>query len=137
MRVASRSKYRNKKVKVDGIIFDSQAEAMYYNQLKWMKANKQIKDFELQPRFELQPAFSNHGKRYQNIEYIADFKVIKPDGSYEIIDIKGTETEVFTLKRKLFEYMFLDTLKVLKFVEGHGFMNMDEYKKLERKAKSK
>ncbi|MEH6944391.1 DUF1064 domain-containing protein [Bacillus sp. JJ722] len=137
MGVATRSKYGNQKVKVDGITFDSKAEAMYYNQLKWMKANKQIKDFELQPRFELLPSFSKNGKHYQNIEYIADFKVIKADGSYEIIDVKGKETEVFLIKQKLFERIYLDTVKVLKLVDGHGFMDMDEYKKLEKEAKKR
>nr|WP_248561781.1 DUF1064 domain-containing protein [Niallia sp. NCCP-28] len=38
------------------------------------------------------------------MEYLADFKVFKKDGTIEIIAIKGTETKKFCIKRKLFEW---------------------------------
>ena len=133
------SKYKSKKVTVDGIEFHSKAEAKYYEQLKWMKANKQIKDFELQPRYLLQESFKKNGKTFRKIEYIADFKVIKPDGSIEVIDIKGQPNETFPIKRKLFERKYLDRLIILKYVKKYGgFIELDEYyrlKKQEKKAK--
>lgn len=40
------NKYGARKTQVDGITFDSRAEAKYYEQLKWLKVSKQIKDFK-------------------------------------------------------------------------------------------
>ena len=129
------SKYKNKKIEIDGFTFDSKAEATYYQQLKWLKANKSIKDFELQPKFVLQESFKKNGVHHRAITYIADFKVINLDKSVEVIDIKGFPNDVFPLKRKLFEYKFPKlTLKVLKFTSV-GFIELDEYNRLLRERK--
>ena len=74
------SKYNAKKTELDGYTFDSQIEARYFIQLKWLKTNKQIKGFEIQPKFLLQESFKKDGKTHRKIEYIADFKVINLDG---------------------------------------------------------
>ncbi|MGM9925186.1 MAG: DUF1064 domain-containing protein [Bacillus sp. (in: firmicutes)] len=134
------SKYNAKKVQLDGFTFDSKAEAEYYKQLKWLKQNKQIKDFELQPKFLLQDSFKKNGKTFMKIEYIADFKVYHMDETIEIIDIKGMVTDTFALKRKLFERKYLERLTLLKYVKKYGgFIELDEYhrrKKAEKKGKS-
>ena len=110
-----KSKYNNKKVIVDGIKFDSKKEAEYYCQLKLLKQAGRIKDYRLQPRYELQPAFKKNGKKYRAITYIADFVITNNDGTTEVVDIKGVETQVFKIKKKLFEYMYPDlNLKVVK-----------------------
>ena len=110
-----KSKYNNKKTMVDGIKFDSKKEAEYYCQLKLLKQAGKIKDYRLQPRYELQPAFKKNGKKYRAITYIADFAIINNDGTTEVVDIKGVETQVFKIKKKLFEYMYPDlNLKVVK-----------------------
>lgn len=130
------SKYNNKIVEIDGITFQSKAEAKYYEQLKWLKQNKQIKDFELQPKFLLQESFKKNGKSFRKIEYIADFKVINLDGTIEIIDIKGQMTEAFKIKRKLFERQYLHTLTLLKYVKKYGgWIELDEYHKRKRAEK--
>ena len=100
------SKYRARKTEVDGIKFASQKEANYYCELKIRKRAGEIRDFELQPVFILQPAFEKNGQKYREIKYIADFKVIYTDGRVEIIDTKGYLTKDFLLKRKLFEYRY-------------------------------
>ncbi|ASB52578.1 DUF1064 domain-containing protein [Bacillus velezensis] len=128
------NKYGARKTQVDGITFDSRAEAKYYEQLKWYKAFKQIKDFKLQPRFLLQEAFKKNGKTFRKIEYIADFEVHNLDGSIEIIDIKGVETKEFAIKRKLYERLYEMPLKVLALDKSLGFIELDELKKLKRKA---
>ncbi|MGE8207731.1 DUF1064 domain-containing protein [Heyndrickxia sp. NPDC080065] len=135
LKAKKRPKYGNKKTMVDGITFDSKAEAVYYNQLKWLKQAKQIKDFKLQPRYILQEAFSKNGKNFRKIEYVADFEVLKLDGSVEVIDIKGVETKEFAIKRKLFERKYLDTLSVLAYDDQFGFIELDKLKKLKRKVK--
>ena|SRR5690606_10735870 len=110
-----KSKYNNKKVILDGIKFDSKKEAEYYCQLKLLKQAGKIKDYRLQPRYELQPAFKKNGKKYRAITYIADFAIANNDGTTDVIDIKGVETQVFKIKRKLFEYKYPDlNLKVVK-----------------------
>lgn len=113
-----KSKYGNKKTVVDGITFDSKAEAIYYQQLKWLKQAKQIKDFKLQPRYILQEGFKKNGKSFRKIEYVADFEVYKLDGSTEIIDIKGVLTKEFQLKQKLFELKYLESITLLKYENG-------------------
>ncbi|APT48979.1 hypothetical protein BSA171_14570 [Bacillus safensis] len=128
------NKYGARKTVVDGITFDSKAEAKYYQHLKWLKQAKQIKDFSLQPRFELQETFKKHNKTFRKIEYIADFEVHNLDGSIEIIDIKGMETKDFAIKRKLYERKFDTPLKVIAFDRSLGFIELDKLKKLKRKA---
>ncbi|QEV91029.1 DUF1064 domain-containing protein [Bacillus velezensis] len=128
------NKYGARKTHVDGFTFDSRAEAKYYEQLKWLKVSKQIKDFKLQPRFLLQEAFKKNGKTFRKIEYIADFEVHNLDGSIEIIDIKGVETTEFAIKRKLYERLYETPLKVLALDKALGFIELDELKKLKRKA---
>jgi hypothetical protein len=49
------------------------------------------------------------------ITYTADFRVTYSDGHQELEDIKGFSTEIFLLKKKLFEFKYPDlTLKVIK-----------------------
>lgn len=71
-------------------------QRQYYIQLKWLLQANQIKYFELQPRFLLQDKFVKNGKTFRKIEYIADFKVFRNDGSIDIIDIKRAETKEFS-----------------------------------------
>ncbi|NYV64632.1 DUF1064 domain-containing protein [Bacillus sp. Gen3] len=130
------SKYKAKKTQIDGYYFDSKIEARYYEQLKWLKANKQIKSFKLQPRYLLQDAFSKNGKKYRKIEYIADFEVKHLDGTIEVIDVKGMETEAFKIKRKLFERNYLYKLSLVTYSKKWGgWLELDELKRLRRKTK--
>lgn len=110
-----KNKYNNIKTTVDGIKFDSKKEADYYCQLKILKRAGEIKDFGLQPRYELQPTFKKNGTTHRAITYVADFVIVNNDGTTEIIDVKGVETQVFKIKKKLFEYKYPElTLKVTK-----------------------
>lgn len=127
------NKYGARKTVVDGITFDSKAEAKYYEHLKWLKQAKHIKDFSLQPRFLLQDSFEKNGETFRKIQYKADFEVHNLDGSVEIIDIKGVETEVFKIKRKLYEKLYKAPLKVLAHDKTYGFIEMDKLKELEKK----
>ncbi|PKG28791.1 DUF1064 domain-containing protein [Cytobacillus horneckiae] len=122
--VRKRSKYGNKKVVVDGHTFDSKAEAKYYQQLKWLQQANQIESFKLQPRYLLQEGFKKNGKTYRAIHYKADFEVHKLDGTVEIIDIKGAITKEFSIKRKLFEMKYMDSIKLLKYDQYRGFIEV-------------
>lgn len=101
----NRSKYGNKKVQVDGKIFDSLKEAYRYNELKMLQNHGKIQDLKCQVKFELQPKFKNEitGKTEKAITYIADF-VYTENGKQVIEDVKGFKTPVYKLKRKLMAY---------------------------------
>ena len=98
----SYSKYRSKKVKVDGIPFDSKLEARRYKELKLLERAGRIKDLELQPKFELIPTVRWKGKTLRVTKYIADFSYKDEKGNFIVEDVKGFETDVYKLKRKLF-----------------------------------
>lgn len=101
-------KYGNKKAEADGIVFDSKKERNYYCELKMLKMAGQIKDFDLQAVFELQPSFKYKGKTIRAIKYIADFVITYPDGKTEVIDTKGYRTKDYILKRKMLLHKYPD-----------------------------
>lgn len=133
----TKSKYNNKKTEIDGHVFDSQIEARYYEQVKWLKANAEIQSFRLQPRYILQDAFSKHGKSHRKIEYIADFEIVHIDKEIEVVDVKGMITPDFAIKRKLFEkkYPFKLSLITYSKIDG-GWIDIDRLMK-NRKARKK
>jgi len=132
----TKTKYNSKKLELDGHVFDSKAEAKYYEVLKLFQANEEILFFRLQPRYELQESFRKDGKLHRKIEYVADFEVHHTDGSIEVVDVKGFQTETFGVKRKLFEKKFPHKLSLLGFsqIDG-GWIELDELKIARRKRK--
>jgi hypothetical protein len=100
----TKSKYRNRKTVIDGILFDSQREASRYCELKILLRLGEITDLELQPEFLLQERFRKNGKCHRAIKYRADFRYkLAVTGETVIEDSKGTRTDVFNLKQKMFE----------------------------------
>ena len=98
------SKYNSRRVSIDGYFFDSVRESQRYSELKLMEKAGEISHLKIHPEFILQNGFIKNGKKYRNIRYIADFKYIK-NGEIMIEDVKsaGTKTEVYKIKRKIFE----------------------------------
>lgn len=108
------NKYRNKKVQIDMYVFDSIAESRRYKELALLQRAGKITELQLQPKFLLQESFRKNGKTFRKIEYIADF-MYEEKGQVIVEDVKGKETEVFKLKRKLFEYKYRGLeLKIIK-----------------------
>jgi hypothetical protein len=101
-------KYGAKKTEVDGIWFDSKAEAGRYKELKLLQAAGEIVRFELQPKFVVIPAYRHPvtKKKIAATHYSADFRVYYPDGRVEVEDVKGYKTPVYALKKKLVESIF-------------------------------
>ena len=104
-RPIKRHKFNARKTEVDGITFDSAAEAKAYSTLKLLLAVGEITELERQPRFVLQEGFGRNGKKYRAITYVADFEFVR-DGERIIVDVKGMPTPVFLLKEKLFRYKY-------------------------------
>lgn len=106
----SYNKYKNVKVNIDGIKFDSKAESERYAGLKLLEKAGLISNLQLQPKFELQSKFRHNGKTELAIYYIADFSYQdKSEVKIIVEDVKGVETDVFKLKRKMFLKLYGDT----------------------------
>lgn len=118
-----RSYYDTDKVQHDGLEMDSKLEKRFYIALEQMKQGKYIDNFEYQVKFDLIPTVKLTGMKKANrkVTYKADFVVYKGDKRF-IIDSKGYETDVFKLKKKIFEYLKEEQIHVLK--------NLDELHKL-------
>ncbi len=104
----SYNKYNNRKVEYDGYTFDSKKEAEFYKKLQALQKAGKVKKIEVHPKFELQPTFRKNGKTYRAINYYADFLVYYSDGITKLYDTKGKRTEVYKIKKKLFEYKYKD-----------------------------
>lgn len=101
------SKYYSRKVIIDGIKFDSKKEGNRYLELKLLLKAGKIRDLELQKKFELQPKYKMNNKTIRAISYVADFVYFDVDKKEMIVeDTKGFRTEVYKLKKKLFEYKY-------------------------------
>lgn len=93
------SKYRSVKTVVGDVTFDSKAEARRWSELLLLERGGVITELVRQPQF----AFFIGEKLI--FRYIADFKYF--EGEREVIeDVKGVQTPVFRLKRKLIEAQF-------------------------------
>lgn len=106
-----KSKYGAKKTEENGIVFDSKKEAKRYQQLKLLERGGLIHDLELQVEFELQPSFEIAGEKRLPIKYIADFVYSDNSGNMIVEDVKGMKTDVYKLKKKLFEYKYSTKIK--------------------------
>jgi len=87
----SQRKYHNVFTIVDGIQFDSKAEARRYQELKLREQCGSIMGFNRQPSFLLPGG----------IRYRPDFIVCDLAGQIWVEDVKGLETQAFKLKQKL------------------------------------
>lgn len=114
------SKYNAKKVEIDGIKFDSKAEGEYYLHLKQQVTERQILGFERQKRMLLQEGFSVEGVKgkIRPIFYVIDFIITENDGTLTYVDVKGMETGVFKLKKKLFMKRYNTALLKVKKTKG-------------------
>jgi len=109
-------KYGNRKIEVDGVRFDSRKEANRYQELLLLEAGGAIEDLTPHPRYELQPAFRDaRGWKHPAITYVADFSYLEINdpsavvGTLVVEDVKGgkgTQTEVFRIKAKLFRFRY-------------------------------
>ena len=103
------SKYRSHKTIIDGITFDSKKEGNRYLELKLLERGGKIKDLKLQHQFELQPSFKKNGRTIRAITYVADFTYFDLETMRNVVeDVKGYKTDVYMLKKKMFEFKYPD-----------------------------
>lgn len=96
------SKYRNKKVTIDGITFDSKAEALRWWDLRQMEREGFITDLERQVRLPLIVQGQKVGV------YIPDFRYRDETGQVVIEDVKSepTKTPVYRLKKRMVKAIY-------------------------------
>lgn len=109
-------KYRNKKVTIDGITFDSKKEGQRYQTLSTWQRCGVIKDLVLQKEFELLPSqklktprkqpSGRYQRSEQAVSYLADFCYTDiKTGRFVVEDTKGVKTADYVIKRKLMKYI--------------------------------
>ena len=108
-----RSKYGNKPTKIDGIRFASKKEAGRYLFLKEEEKTGRIKALRTQPRYNLLQPYTIGERKVRGIDYVADFEYYTVDDVLVIEDVKGVETDVFKLKRKFFEKLYMIELTII------------------------
>lgn len=99
--IKKKPKYKNKKAQVDGILFDSKAEARYYI------LHRNNKNMKMQVKFTLTDTmyFEHNGKKktIRKMSYIPDFVFYDDNGNIEkVVDVKGMKTKEFNVKAKIF-----------------------------------
>lgn len=107
-------KYHNRKVVVDGIVFDSMKEANRWKELKVLERAGQVRNLQRQVKFKLIPVQREwtdettatgkpkKGKLLEHeVSYIADFVYTNRYGLEVVEDVKGVKTKDYIIKRKL------------------------------------
>ena len=103
-----RSKYGNKKEEVDGITFDSKAEARRYFDLRIRQDIGEIALLRRQVPFVLIKGQRwSDGKKHRDTVYKADFVYVDCEtGEMVVEDVKGFRTDVFKLKKELMKDIY-------------------------------
>lgn len=109
------NKFNAQPTTLDGVLFDSGAEARRYSELRLLEHAGEITDLELQPVYELQPTLKikkvvvtptgrkrTRTRTVRPITYRADFRYTDAaTGEVVVEDVKGVQTEVFRIKAKM------------------------------------
>jgi hypothetical protein len=101
MNALPKSKYRNVRVSVDGILFDSKAEAKRYNELLWLQLGGEVADLSVHHRFPCEV----NGQKVTVYEADFVYRDVK-SGQLVVEDVKGVRTAVYKLKKKIFEAIY-------------------------------
>ena len=107
MRLPAKTKFGNRKVLLDGHVFDSVKEMNRYRELKLLLNAGKIHHLELQPVFKLfcgqRPIVFPSGRQAY---YQADFSYFdydRPEKQRVVEDVKGFKTKEYKLKKAIVE----------------------------------
>jgi len=99
IRLNAKSKYGSRQVTVDGRRFDSQGEALRFQELRYMALAGEIADLECQVPYELHAGGT--GSEQVIGKYVADFRYfVQKTGQVVTEDFKGFDTPLSRWKRK-------------------------------------
>ena len=110
----SKSKYGNHKVVIDGEkVADSKHEYSRLCELKVLQRAGEIKDLQLQVKYQLIPSQKICGKTERGVSYIADFVYWTKNDKFICEDAKGHKTADYIIKRKLMKLIHnIDVVEV-------------------------
>ena len=114
----AKAKYHNQRTRTsDGIVHDSQKEAMRWCELKMLEKAGKITDLQRQVEYELIPnqfetieRYGKNGNRLRDgikvlerrVVYVADFVYTDLESGKTVVeDTKGVKTKDYIIKRKL------------------------------------
>lgn len=103
-----RNKFGAVKTAVDGIKFASKREANRYIELSLFERKGHIKDLKLQVPFLI----TINGSKI--CKYLADFTYTDKQGGYHVEDVKGFDTPMGRLKRKMVEASYPVKVEIVK-----------------------
>lgn len=106
-RNVGKNKYRNERVNVGGVRFDSKKEYSRFQELVMLEKAGIIQDLKRQVKFEIVPKNCDERAAF----YVADFVYKKADGKMIIEDVKSEMTRklpLYILKRKLVKFRYPD-----------------------------
>ena len=116
------NKYHARKVMIDGITFDSQAEGNRYLYLKSEQEAGRISGLECHPKFTLLKGRTWNGKRYRPVTYSPDFTYRDCVAAKMVAeDVKGgqaTQTTAFKIKQKMLIAMLDESAWDFRIVEA-------------------
>lgn len=98
--IVKRNKYHARKIEIDGIRFDSQKEADRYCDLRLLQRAGEIISIEPHPVYPIKI----EGKPICKV--ILDFAYCDKYGALHVEDVKGKDTPVSRLKRKMVEAVY-------------------------------
>ena len=91
--VKAKPKYKNIKVMIDGLKFDSMKEGKRYYELKLMQEKGLIEDLKIHEPFRLVDAVRLDGRKKPAIRYFADFVYMLPQSKTMVVeDVKSEKT---------------------------------------------
>lgn len=95
------NKFGAKKTEYKGVQYHSKLEAKYAQDFDLMLKAGELLDVDRQFKVELRA----NGMLICN--YYVDFRLHLKDGSFELVEIKGFETDIYRFKRRLLEALWL------------------------------
>lgn len=109
---------RSIRVIIDGITFDSKAEARRYQELCLLQAAGEISDLQVHTRYLLQEGFDTvTGERVRPMYYTDDFSYDEA-GRRIVEDVKSpaSKTQAYQMRKKLFQFRY----RTMEFREVEG-----------------
>lgn len=107
-------KFKNAEQEINGIWFSSKLEASVYTILQSRKNAGEISEIQVQDHVLICGPQGHECNSKKKIEYIADFKCTRPDGTTFHVEAKGFANERWPMKRRLWMHNGPGRLEIYK-----------------------
>lgn len=100
------NKYGAKRTEFNGKKYDSKYEASVAQELEMRKRAHDILDYDIQYKVEMW-VYREDGEKAFLVKHKVDFRAHNTDGSFELIEAKGIETDDYKWRRRVLENIWL------------------------------